>query len=216
MAGCLVEGVSSTVKPEGGVVWMEPVFGMDVHRDLIVATVKFDEGKEVRRFGVAADDLNRCMEWLRENGCVRGVMESTGVYWVPIYTALVDAGFNVILANAHQVKAVPGRKTDVSDSEWLAHLLRAELIKPSYVPEKRLMELRSMTRFRVGLSNTQTSFKNRVHKILQLCNIRLASKLSDILGKSGLMILDALMKGGDMDEVVEKHRPSASKRRRWG
>jgi transposase len=89
-------------------------------------------------------------------------MESLGIYWVPIYTVLMDGGFNVTLANAHQVKAIPSRKTNVSDSQWLVRIFSAGLIKLSYMPEKMLLELRSLTRLRVNLLETQTSFKNRV------------------------------------------------------
>jgi len=89
----------------------------------------------------------------------------------------------VTIANAHQVKAIPGRKTDELDSQWLARVFSAGLIKPSYIPEKKLRELRSLTRLRVTLLETQTAFKNRIHKVLQICNIRLASKLSNLFGR---------------------------------
>jgi len=117
---------------------LDGVFGMDVHRDLLVTTIKTEEGEETRRSGVSLDELKRLMDWLREKRCFKGVMESSGPYWVPIYTVLADEGFNVTLANARQVKAIPRRKTDVLDSEWLARIFSADLIKPSYIPEKRL------------------------------------------------------------------------------
>ena len=131
-------------------------------------------------------------------------MESTGIYWVPIYSALEETGFQVVLANPRQVKAIPGRKTDQADSEWLAYLLRAELVKPSYIPERKLRLLRSLTRLRTQLTQDESSYKNRAHKILQLCNIRLASKLTDIFGKSGRIILDALMGGESLDEALKR------------
>jgi transposase len=130
-------------------------------------------------------------------------MESSGVYWVPLYLALEDAGFNVILANALQVKGIPGRKTDQSDSEWLAHLLESDLIKPSYVPEKQVRELRELTRLRVKLIATRTAFKNRCHKVLNRVNIRLGSKLSDVFGKAGREILEGLMEGKAIDLILE-------------
>jgi len=111
-------------------------------------------------------------------------MESTSVYWVPIYASLEEGGFKVTLANARQVKAIPGRKTDQLDSEWLAYLQRAELVKPSYIPEATMRNLKSLTILRARLKQDQTNYKNRAHKILQLCNIRLDSRLSDIFGKS--------------------------------
>jgi transposase len=101
------------------------------------------------------------------------------------------------------VKAVPGRKSDFNDAEWLAYLLRAELIKPSYIPDEKYQELRTLTRLRRKLIETQTSFKNRVHKILQLCNIRLSSKIRDLFGVGGLTILDAIMNGRDIDNAID-------------
>ena len=184
---------------------MERVFGMDVHKNVLVTTIITEEGEETRWSGVDAADLKNLMEWLKDKKCMKGVMESSGIYWVPIYVALVDNGFQVTVANAHQVKAIPGRKTDELDSRWLARIFSAGLVKPSYIPEKKIMELRSLTRLRVLLLEAQTAFKNRAHKTLQICNIRLASKLSDIFGKDGQMLLNALMKRENIDEVIEKY-----------
>jgi transposase len=184
---------------------MERVFGMDVHKDTLVTTIITEEGEETRWSGVEAADLKNLMEWLKEKNCMKGVMESSGIYWVPIYVTLVDNGFQVTVANAHQVKAIPGRKTDELDSQWLARIFSAGLVKPSYIPEKKIMELRNLTRLRVLLLEAQTAFKNRAHKTLQICNIRLASKLSDIFGKDGQMLLNALMKRESIDEVIEKY-----------
>jgi transposase len=130
-------------------------------------------------------------------------MESTSVYWVPLYLALEEAGFDPILANAHQVKAIPGRKTDQSSSEWLAHLLRGGQIKPSYVPERRIREVRELTRLRVKLVESRTAFKNRCQKILNRVNIRLGSRLSDVFGKAGREILEGLMAGKSVEAILE-------------
>jgi transposase len=127
----------------------ERVCGVDVHRDSLVATIISEPSKETRRFVNDVDDINSMKEWLNEHECRRVAMESSGIYWVPLYLALEEASLDALLANAHQVKRVPGRKTDQSDSEWLAFLLRSGLIKPSYVPEKRVRELRDLTRLRV-------------------------------------------------------------------
>ena len=130
-------------------------------------------------------------------------MESTSVYWVPLYLALEESGFDVMLANAHHVKSIPGRKTDQSSSEWLAHLLRGDQIKPSYVPEKRLRELRELTRLRVKYVQNRTAFKNRCQKVLNRVNIRLRSKLSDVFGKGGMEILNGLMAGRSVEAILE-------------
>ena len=175
----------------------ERVCGVDVHRDSLVATIMGDSLKEAGRFINDADGINGVKEWLKQYGCNRVVMESSGIYWVSLYLALEDAGFDVLLANAWRVKGIPGRKTDQSDSEWLAHLLGSGLVKPSYVPEKRVRELRELTRLRVKLVGTRTAFKNRCHKVLNRVNIRLGSKLSDVFGKAGKEILEGLMDGQD-------------------
>ncbi|MEM3442751.1 MAG: IS110 family transposase [Candidatus Bathyarchaeia archaeon] len=193
---------------------MERVFGIDVHKDVLVTTIITDEGEETKWSGVSTADLQNLMEWLKQKKCLKGVMESSGIYWVPIYVTLIDNGFQVTVANAHQVKAIPGRKTDELDSQWLARIFSAGLVKPSYIPEKKIMELRSLTRLRVTLLETQTAFKNRVHKTLQICNIRLASKLSNIFGKDGQMLLNALVKGESIDEIIEKYGSKRLKKKK--
>jgi len=177
--------------------------GVDVHRDMLVATVVGDSLKETGRFINDVDGINRLKEWLKANECKRVVMESSGVYWASLYLALEDAGFDVSLANPGQVKAIPGRKTDQSDSEWLAHLLRSGLVKRSYVPEKRLRDLRDLSRLKVKLVGSRTAFKNRCHKVLNRVNIRLGSRLSDVFGKAGLEVLGGLMGGRTVDEILE-------------
>jgi transposase len=182
---------------------MEKVCGVDVHRDLLVATILSEETKETRHFVNDPDDIDKLKEWLKTHEFKRAVMESTSVYWVSLYLALEESGFDVMLANAHQVKGIPGRKTDQSSSEWLAHLLRGQQIKPSYVPGKRLRELRELTRLRVKYVQNRTAFKNRCHKVLNRVNIRLRSKLSDVFGKAGMEILNGLMAGKTVEYILE-------------
>lgn len=177
--------------------------GIDVHRDLLVATILSDSSKQTKRFVNCTDGIHAIKLWLKEGACNRVVMESSGIYWVPLYLALEESNFKAILANALQVKGIPGRKTDQSDSEWLAHLLRSDLVKPSYVPEKRVRELRELTRLRVKLVGTRTSYKNRCHKVLNRVNIRLGSKLSDVFGKAGLEVLNGLMDGKSVDAILK-------------
>jgi transposase len=183
----------------------EKVCGVDVHRDLLVATILSGETetKETRHFANDPDDIDHLKEWLKGHECKRAVMESTSIYWVPLYLALEESGFEAVLANAHQVKGIPGRKTDQSSSEWLAHLLRGGQIKPSYVPDKRLRELRELTRLRVKYVQNRTAFKNRCQKVLNRVNIRLRSKLSDVFGKAGMEILNGLMAGKSVEYILE-------------
>jgi transposase len=183
----------------------QTVCGVDVHRDLLVATIiQSDQSKETRRFVNEANDINSLKNWLKTHECKRAVMESTSIYWVPLYLALEEAGFDAVLANAHQVKAIPGRKTDQSSSEWLAHLLQGGQIKPSYVPQKQVRELRELTRLRVKLVENRTAFKNRCQKVLNRVNIRLGSRLSDVFGKAGKEILEGLMAGKTVESILEQ------------
>ena len=181
----------------------QTVCGVDVHRDLLVATILSSSTKETKRFVNDANDINKLKDWLKTHECKRAVMESTSIYWVPLYLALEETGFDVVLANAHQVKAIPGRKTDQSSSEWLAHLLRGDQIKPSYVPHKLVRELRELTRLRVKLVENRTAFKNRCQKVLNRVNIRLGSRLSDVFGKAGKEILEGLMAGKTVEAILE-------------
>jgi transposase len=183
---------------------MEKVCGIDVHRDLLVATILEEEHKETKNFVNDANGIDGIKNWLKECNCKQAVMESTSVYWVPLFLALEEAKFEAVLANAHQVKAIPGRKTDQASSEWLARLLRGGQIKPSYVPEKRIRELRELTRLRVKLVQTRTAFKNRCQKVLNRVNIRLRSKLTDVFGKGGMEILNGLMAGKSVESILEQ------------
>jgi len=182
----------------------EQFCGVDVHRDLLVATILSSSTKETKRFVNDANDINKLKDWLKTHECKRAVMESTSIYWVPLYLALEEAGFDAVLANAHQVKAIPGRKTDQSSSEWLAHLLQGDQIKPSYVPHKQIRELRELTRLRVKLVENRTAFKNRCQKVLNRVNIRLSSRLSDVFGKAGKEILEGLMDGKTIEAILER------------
>jgi len=130
-------------------------------------------------------------------------MESTNIYWKPLYLSLEAAKFQVILANAHQVKAIPGHKTDQRDSKWLAHLQSANLIKPSYVPPKHLRELRDLTRLRTKYVQARTQNKNRAHKILNSVNIRLHIVLSNIFGKAGTEIIEGLLAKKPIKTILE-------------
>jgi transposase len=193
---------------------LEKTCGVDVHRDLLVATILSDQTQQTKRFVNDANDINNLKSWLKETECNKAVMESTSIYWVPLYLALEESGFNVTLANAYQVKAIPGRKTDQSSSEWLAHLLRGGLIKPSYIPERRVRELRELTRLRVKLVENRTAFKNRCQKVLNRVNIRLGSRLTDVFGKAGTEILSGLMAGKTVETILEETENKWLKKRR--
>jgi len=177
--------------------------GVDVHADNFVATILTSKGCETRSFEKRLEDIEAFKAWLRAKKCRGVVMESTGVYWIPLYAALEDE-FEVKLANAQRTKKVAGRKTDQSDSEWLAYLLRAGLIEASYVPERSIRVLRELTRLRTKMVQNRTDYKNRVHKVLQRCNIRLGSKLSNVFGRGGMEVLNGLMAGRSLDEIIHE------------
>jgi transposase len=172
--------------------------GIDVHKKLIVTCVRLIEsGRIVRqkeRFGTTTAELIRLAEWMTAHKVTHAAMESTGVYWKPVWHVL-ERDFQLILANAQHVKAVPGRKSDMSDAEWLAELLAHGLIRSSFVPPERIQELRELTRTRKQLSRTLTQQALRIQKVLEDANVKLSSVVSDILGKASRAMLEAIIAG---------------------
>lgn len=150
--------------------------------------------QETRTFGTMTGELLELQEWLESEGCTHVGMESTGVYWKPVY-AILEGHFEIVVGNAHHIKNVPGRKTDVKDSEWIAELLRHGLIPSSFVPPKPIRDLRDLVRYRRKLADSRTAENNRLHKLLETANIKLSSVISDVLGKSGRDMLEALILG---------------------
>src|SRR5712691_292248 len=179
--------------------------GIDIHKKTAVACVIVSETKgpphkQIRTFGTMTDDLLALADWLRTEGVTHVAMESTGVYWKPPYN-LLEGEYEVILANAQHIKAVPGRKTDVHDAEWIADLLRHGLLKASFVPDRAQRELRELTRYRTSLVRERAAEVNRLQKTLEGANIKLAAVASDVLGVSGRAMLDALV-AGTTDPVI--------------
>ena len=169
--------------------------GIDVHRDFVEVCAVFGPGKKdfVRqRFSALPDGLQTLRTWLLELGCTHVAMESTSVYWRPVYDALEEA-VEIILCNAQHVKNVPGRKTDVTDAHWLAILLRYGLLANSYVPPRPLRELRELTRYHKRVTDSKTAFINRAHKTLQIGGIKLSSVASEAFGVSGRLMLEAII-----------------------
>ncbi len=178
---------------------IERCAGIDVHQKTVVACVLYGSldkrpKKEIKTFSTTTRDLLSLNDWLASFQVTDVVMESTGVYWKPIWNIL-ESDFHLVLANAKHVKNVPGRKTDVKDAEWLAKLLRSGLIESNFVPPEDIRDLRDLTRYRKKLIHTRTSERNRIHKVLQDANIKLTSYLEDIFGVTGRRILEALING---------------------
>jgi transposase len=182
--------------------------GLDVHKKSITACVlwalpKGKKKQEKRRFATFTQDLLAMADWLRECGVTHVAMESTGVYWKPVWNVL-EGQLEILLVNAQHIKAVPGRKTDQKDSEWIADLLQHGLLKGSFVPPTPVRELRDLTRYRVSLAQECNRIANRVQKVLEDANIKLASVATDALGASGRAMLDAMIEGEtDSGELAE-------------
>jgi transposase len=174
--------------------------GLDVHKRNVVACliVPGAEGqpcKEIRTFETVTDDLLTLSDWLVGQGVTHVAMESTGAYWKPVWNLLEGSDIRLMLVNAQHIKAVPGRKTDVHDSEWIADLLRHGLLRGSFVPDRPQRELRELTRYRTSLVRERNSEVNRLKKVLEGANIKLAAVATNIMGKSGREILAALVEG---------------------
>jgi transposase len=173
--------------------------GLDVHKDTVVACLRIvSDGKvttEVRTFQTTTAELLRLSEWLAENECTHVAIEATGVYWKPVWHVLDDGEFELVLANAAHVKNVPGRKTDVNNAMWLAELLAHGLIRGSFVPDTQTQEMRTLLRTRKQLVRENSRHVLRVQKTLEDSNIKLDSVLSDLMGKSGRAIIEALIAG---------------------
>ena len=172
--------------------------GLDVHKDTVVACVRRTVGgtvdEEVRTFATTTVGLLQLGDWLVERGVGIAAMESTGVYWKPVWN-LLEGRLQLMLVNARDIKQVPGRKTDVKDSQWIAQLLACGLLKASFVPPLPQRELRDLTRTRASVLQDKSRVANRLQKILEDANVKLGSVASDVLGVSGREMLRALIAG---------------------
>jgi transposase len=180
--------------------------GLDVHKDSVVACIRHTNAAgpartQVRTFATVTTALLALLDWLLAEGVTHVAMESTGVYWKPLFN-LLEGPLQVILVNAHAVKQVPGRKTDVGDAAWLAQLLQHGLLKASFVPPRPIRDLRDLTRQRTQLAAEKASAANRIQKVLEDANIKLASVATDVLGVSGRRMLAALIAGQDDPEAL--------------
>ena len=187
---------------------LESGCGLDVHQATVVACllVRDKKGtvhKQMHFFGTTTRELVSLRDWLLAEDCTHVGMESTGVYWKPVY-AVLEGAFQIVVANAQHVKNVPGRKTDVKDAEWLADLLCHGLLKPSFVPPKPIRELRDLTRYRRKLVEAQAAERNRLLKVLEGANIKLSSVATDVFGVSGRLMLRALMDGKTSPQEMAK------------
>lgn len=184
--------------------------GLDVHRDIIVACLAkgelgADPEIEIRSFSTLVPEMKKLRDWVLEARCHHIAMESTGIYWQPIYEMLepcFDGKINILVVNARHMKNVPGRKTDMRDAQWIATLLRAGLLKGSFIPDKTFRELRHLTRYRKSIVHDITAQKNRIDKFLQSSGFRFTAFLSDAFGASGRNIIRNLIQNGSIDRAA--------------
>lgn len=176
--------------------------GVDVHKRFIDATILTSDGnKKHRRFLTNIEGLLTFRDWLIEEDCPVVALESTGVYWIPVNTIL-EGIVKVLVANAYKIKNIPGRKTDIKDSEWIAELCINGMIEPSRIFPKEDRELRDLTRAREALVNSRTQVKNRVHAVLDTANVKLSSVFTDLFGKSGLELVKGLTSGQTIESII--------------
>lgn len=188
--------------------------GLDVHKDTVVACAMTPRGKVVRTFGTVTRELMSLVDWLVEQGITHVAMESTGVYWKPIYNLLESFEFTLVLVNPKNMKAIPGKKTDMKDAEWIADLLRHGLLQSSFVPDKDQRELREMARYRRTLIRDRSQVVNRIQKVLEGASIKLSSVASDVVGVSGRAMLEAMVSGEkDPGKLAELSRGKLAAKR---
>lgn len=196
---------------------LDKVCGLDVHQATVVACAYISENlgrakKVTRTFRTFTRDLHELRDWMTKLGVTHVGMESTGVYWMPVF-AVLEGSFTLIVGNAQHIKNVPGRKTDMNDSEWLAKLIRSGLVRPSFVPPQPIRELRVLTRLRRSQTGDQARIRNRIQKDLETAGIKLASVASDVFGVSGRAILRALADGQTEPAVLAQLSKSVLRRK---
>lgn len=179
--------------------------GMDVHKNSIVACLLTGKKKEIRSFSTMTSSLLSLVDWLKSVNCQCVAMEATGSYWKPIYNLLEMEAMPALVVNAQHIKAVPGRKTDIKDSEWIADLLRHGLLNGSFIPKREQRELKELVRYRRSMVQERARELNRIQNVLEGANIKLASVVSEINGKSSRRMLDMLIDGcTDVKVIADK------------
>lgn len=186
---------------------IERACGLDVHKDNITACIITPTGKEIETFSTKTVYLIELVDWIKEHGCIHVAMESTSVYWKPIVNLLEAEDIEFLVVNAQHIKAVPGRKTDVKDAEWIAKLLRHGLLRASFIPDRNQRELRELVRYRRSIIEERARQLNRIQKVLEGANIKLGSVVSNITGVSSLDMLRSIANGvEDLDILADYAR----------
>jgi transposase len=195
-------------------VLVERACGLDVHKRTITACIVTPEGKEIKTFHTHTVYLLQLIDWMKEHSCSHVAMESTGVFWKPIVNLLEAEDIQYLVVNAQHMKAVPGRKTDVKDAEWIADLLRHGLLTASYIPDRNQRELRELVRYRRSLIQERAREHNRVQKVLEGANIKLASVATDIMGLSSRDMIHAMINGEEDPEKLASFARGVMKKKK--
>jgi len=177
--------------------------GVDVHKKMLVACLRTGNKRELREYGTSTGELREMANWLIEAKCEMVAMESTGSYWKPIYNVLEALGLDAMVVNAQHMKALPGRKTDVKDAQWIADLTMHGLLKSSFIPDKEQRELREVSRYRKSLVEERSREKNRLEKVLEGGNIKLTSILKNVTGVSARSLIKGAIKGNITEETID-------------
>lgn len=193
---------------------IERACGMDVHKDNITACIITPKGKEIQTFSTKTVFLIQLVDWIKQQNCTHVAMESTSVYWKPIVNLLEAEDIEFLVVNAQHMKAVPGRKTDVKDAEWIAKLLRHGLLKASYIPDRDQRELRELVRYRRSIIEERARQHNRIQKVLEGANIKLGSVVSDVMGVSARDMLNAITEGEDDPEKLANFARRSMKKKK--
>ncbi|NOU91982.1 IS110 family transposase [Paenibacillus sp. LMG 31456] len=193
---------------------IERACGMDIHKDNITACILTSKGKDIQTFSTKTVHLLQLIDWIKQHECSHVAMESTGVFWKPIVNLLEAEGIEFLVVNAQHMKALPGRKTDVKDSEWIAKLLRHGLLKASFIPNRNQRELRELVRYRRSIIEERSRQHNRIQKVLEGANIKLGSVVSDIMGVSSRDMLRAIADGEDDPEKLASFARRTLKRKK--
>lgn len=193
---------------------IERACGLDVHKESITACIITPKGKEIQTFSTKTVFLLQLIDWIKEHGCTHVAMESTGVFWKPIVNLLESEKIEFLVVNAQHMKAVPGRKTDVKDAEWIAKLLRHGLLKASFIPDRTQRELRELVRYRRSIIEERARQHNRIQKVLEGANIKLGSVISNVLGVSGRDMLRAIADGEDDPEKLAGYARRTMKKKK--
>jgi transposase len=193
---------------------IERACGLDVHKRTITACIVTPEGKEIKTFHTHTVYLLQLIDWMKEHSCSHVAMESTGVFWKPIVNLLEAEDIQYLVVNAQHMKAVPGRKTDVKDAEWIADLLRHGLLTASYIPDRNQRELRELVRYRRSLIQERAREHNRVQKVLEGANIKLASVATDIMGLSSRDMIHAMINGEEDPEKLASFARGVMKKKK--